>query len=375
MTPAAWKVAPPHLADRLLERERLTSRLEQCLGETCVRGDVFLVSAPAGYGKTTLLAQWARTSSVPVAWYHLDGGDDDPVALLRGLTHALRVRLPRGEWEIERMLARIRRGALSPLEVRRAVDLLIAGIAQHVRKPLALILTGVSELSSRSGGHAALDFLITRSPDHLRLVLESREAPRLRLSPLLTRRRLEGCGADDLRVRADELVDLVRLYDIALDGGQMAALHELCEGWITGVLLATDLLLPGFLPSYMRGDFNREAIFDFFAGEVIDTLPIYLADFASAASVLRHMTPSLCEQLLGHEDAQESLVALERRTGFVTRVGRRPEEPIYRFQQLLRQALLRRLEEDDGGRARRQGLHLRAGMLLEDAGDLEEAAH
>ncbi|HEX6122527.1 MAG TPA: hypothetical protein VFY89_05175, partial [Ktedonobacterales bacterium] len=128
-----WKVEPPRLAEPLLARDRLLDRIEHTLGKTHGTGDVFLVSAPAGYGKTTMLAQWAARASVPVAWYHLDAGDNDPVVLLSGLLQALRARLPRSRWSVERMLTHIRGGALSPLDIRRAAEVFIADLAEQVR--------------------------------------------------------------------------------------------------------------------------------------------------------------------------------------------------------------------------------------------------
>jgi ATP/maltotriose-dependent transcriptional regulator MalT/DNA-binding SARP family transcriptional activator len=370
---STWKVAPPRLAEPLLDRERLLARVEHALGKAQRTGDVLLVSAPAGYGKTTMLTQWATSASVPVAWYHLDASDNDPVVLLSGLIHALRVRLPRSRWSVERMLTHVRGGALSPLDVRRSADVFIADLAEQVPRPLALVLTGLSELSPKSGAHLFLDRLLARPPDELRLALEAREAPRLRLSPLLAQRRLDGLGAEELRLRDDELSALLALHAVPLTTTETEALQGLCDGWVTGVLLATDALLPGCMPPSLTPEFNREAVFDYLASEVIEALPAPLSAFATQASVLRQMTAPLCAKLLGRDEARELLGALEKRTGFVTRVGRRPDDLLYRFQPLLRQALLDRLESEDHGPARRRALHLRAGDLLREAGDDEEA--
>lgn len=369
----AWKIQAPRLDSRLLARPRLVARIEAALGRRAPSGDVFLVAAPAGYGKSTLIAQWAAESAVPVAWYHLDAGDDDPVTLIQGLVKALKARLPRSTWQVESLLARLRPGALSALDLRRAAAILIQDIRANVGRPLALALTGLSELRASSDGHKLLNHLLARQPDHLRLLLEARDYPRLRLSTLVTQHRLSGLGMDDLRLDDDEFDALLELTGAALASAARESLRGLCGGWMTGVLLATGALLPEFLHAGDAAELDSERVFDYLAVEVIDALDPALRDFATEAAVLGYMTASLCANLLELSSAQAQLVALEQHTGFVTRVGRRPEEPVYRFQPLLRQALLARLEATSGGPGRRRMLHLRAGLLLEALGDAEEA--
>ncbi|HEV8194636.1 MAG TPA: tetratricopeptide repeat protein, partial [Ktedonobacterales bacterium] len=372
----AWKFEAPVLPERLLPREHLVAKIEESLGQAKSTGDVFLVSAPVGYGKTTLLTQWAARTSLRVAWYHLDASDNDPAVLLSGIVCALQRCLPHTEWQVGELLMRLRGGIVSPQDLTRATNLLAKDIHDQVTRPLALVMTGLSALNAKGEGHATLDRLLLRPPDHLRLVLETVEPPRLRLSPLIMQRRLDGLGAEELRLRDIELAELLALIGITLDEQQEAILRTLCEGWITGILLATDALTPSFLLPSSSEDLDREAIFDYLSCRVIDTLPPTLRDFAIESAILNRMTPSLCSHLLDLPDAQEAkgrLAALEKRTGFITRSGRRPGEAIYRFQPLLRQALLERLERDPGGIARRHALHLQAGELLQERGDDEEA--
>lgn len=369
----AWKIQAPRLDPRLLPRPRLVARLEAALGRKAPSGDVFLIAAPAGYGKSTLIAQWAAESAVPVAWYHLDAGDDDPVTLIQGLVKALKARLPRSTWQVESLLARLRPGALSALDLRRAAAILTQDIRANVGRPLTLALTGISELKASSDGHKLLNHLLARQPDHLRLLLEARDYPRLRLSTLVTQHRLSGLGMDDLRLDDAEFDALLDLTGAALAPDARETLRGLCGGWMTGVLLATGALLPEFLRAGDTAELDAERVFDYLAVEVIDALDPALRDFATEAAVLGYMTAPLCANLLELPSAQAPLVALEQRTGFVTRIGRRPQEPVYRFQPLLRQALLARLEAVPDGPARRRTLHLRAGLLLEALGDAEEA--
>ncbi len=374
----AWKYEAPRLGEHLLTRGRLITKIEHALGRHRSSGDVFLISAPAGYGKSTLLAQWAAESRLPVAWYHVDASDEDPALFLAGFVRALRDRFPRARWTTPELLRHMRSNALSAQDVERATEVLLKDIRECVTKPLAIILTGIGELSATGATHGILDNLLTRSPDHLRIVLEFREVPSLRLSPLLTQRRLEGIGVDDLKLDDDELAELLKLTGAPDDAAYAERVREVCAGWVTGVVLATGALTPSFLASCSSyaapsGELNREAVFDYLATEVIGSLAPDLREFACQVSVLSYMTAPLCEQLVGAQDAQQKLAALERQTGFVTRFGQRPSTPAFRLQPLLRHALLDRLDRSLSGPEQRRQLHLRAGHALEDAGDKEEA--
>lgn len=374
----AWKFEAPRLAEHVIARARLSEKIEQHLGRQRSSGDVLLVSAPAGYGKTTMLAQWAAASSVPVAWYHLDGGDDDPVTFLLGIVRALREALPvrnraRGRWGVKELVENIRNGVLSPLDLRRAKELLAADIRVHINQPTVLILTGVDQLTNKSGAHAILDGLLGRAPDFLRIVLEAREIPALRLSPLLPQGRLEGLGLEDLQLADEELVALLERVGITTEDEYTQQLQSLCAGWVMGVMLATGALWPSCLAVRASDQLNRDAVFAYLASEVIDHLPPRLSEFATRAAILSYMTEPLCNRFFDTRDARAYLAALEQQTGFVTHVGRRPQEPIYRFQPLLRQVLLDHLTRDVAGEQELREMHLRAGECLEEVDDLEEA--
>lgn len=368
----AWKFQPPRLGEPLLLRPRLTQQIDRWLGRVPHPASVVLVTAPAGYGKSTLLAQWAEGAGVAHAWYHADESDDDPAVLLAGLIQTLRKRLPRAEWTAAHQLRRTGDGALAPADARRVATVLAADIAANVKRPLALIVTGVTQTTAGGGAAGVLSALINRAPDGLRLVLETREPPPLRLAHLLTQQRVQGLDPDDLLLRDEELPALLDLLGVPADEQYLELLRTLCGGWITGVLLASGAILPAFLTSG-AGEIDSERVFDYLTAEVIDRLPAPLQEFATCAAVLGYMTAPLCASLLELANASEPLAALDRHTGFLTRVGRRPQEPVYRFQPLLRRALLARLSSGPRGAERRRALHERAGLLFEAIGDGEEA--
>ena len=383
----SWKFEAPPTREPVLARPRLMARLDETIGKRAPGGSVFLVTAPAGYGKSTMVAQWAQAAAMPTAWLHLDVGDDDPATLAQNLTQALRRITPRSaQWQAASALPRAHAGAhagaLTPGEVARVADTLAAEIGANVTRPSVLTLTGATDLTQASGACALLDGVLARPVDHLRIILESREAPQLTFSHALAQRRLSGLGAQELRLTDGELEALLTLIDAPEDTPYRTAIRDLCAGWITGVLLATGALWPKNLPTSFPGgldddaeieEVNQAAVADYLAREVLDSLAPDELSFAVRAATLSYMTAPLCERLLDEPEARRRLIQLERRTGLVTRIGRRPDEARYRFQPFLRAALLNRLDAEPEGRELRRELHARAGVLLAEAGDLDEA--
>jgi ATP/maltotriose-dependent transcriptional regulator MalT/DNA-binding SARP family transcriptional activator len=369
----AWKFAAPQLLEVEVPRKRLIALLERHLGRLPRPADVVLVNAPPGYGKTTLLAQWAAHTTLPTLWYHLDLSDSDPATLLYGLIHVLRTRAPRGQWEVRGLLSHLHVGALAPADLRRAAAVFAADIRRHITKPTVLILTGIDHLESNGGARAVIEHLLARTPDELRLVLEYRELAPLRLSTALVQRRVESITGDDLQFTGDELSALLAARGIAAGDDYIERLSTLCDGWVAGALLAAGGLWSGNMASHVGDELNREEMFDYLAREVLDHLPPDLYDFAVDAAVLNYMTVPLCRDLLGVPDARQRLAALERLTGMISHVGLRPQEPVYRFQPLLREVLIEHLTARYGSAALRER-RLRAGWLLERADDPEAAA-
>jgi ATP/maltotriose-dependent transcriptional regulator MalT/DNA-binding SARP family transcriptional activator len=373
-----WKFEAPRLGERLLIRERLLSRVEQCLGGTPPRsGDILLVSAPAGYGKSTLLAQWARSTSLPVVWYHLDQSDQDPATFLRGITQALHRKFPRPRWNVELVLSHLRSHLLGEADLARAAGVLASDIEQHVTRPSALILTGVAELGTSSPGLLVLDHLLSRRLDRLRLALEWREAPQVSFSTLIAEQRIAAIGRDDLCLTRDELDTLLTLAGAPSDPSFREQVGRLTTGWVAGAVLATGAGAPLSSPAQDASELDQMAVADYLAHQVISALPPELVSFATDAATLTYMTPALCSHLLNLPAgvARERLGALERSTGFVSRTGQRPQTLVYRFQPLLRQALVARLSGLPNGKERMHTLHLQAADLLEEQEDYEEAIY
>lgn len=427
----SWKITPPRLPAHHLARRQLTAKINRLLGSrrTATGCDVLLIVAPAGYGKTVLLREWsdqsdrARYERVPVRWYHLDPTDNDPVVLVQGLVEALRVRLPAPyatTWDVLELVRNLRTGCPSPEDLQRLVTVLCTDLQRNLRHPITLILTGISELTRGQSSYSVTDDLLTRPRDNLRLVLECREPPTFHLAPLIAQQRLNGLNWSDLRLTHEEFVAMVaqapnefadradsqlgetsepgttsqQTVDVIVTAPPIAAtdtsqctrasgqwtsqeleqLEAFCDGWITGVLLATGTAQPDFLRTYASDEGDRERVRLYLLREVIERFPASVRAFACQAAILETMTVSLCAQLLAIEPsaAKQFLVWLEHRT-FVSRVGWHIDSATWRFQPFLREALLLRLQHGATGRDRVDALHRRAAQLLAATGDMEAA--
>ena len=372
----AWKFEAPQLGRRLLTRERLLSTVEECLGGTKMQTDVLLVSAPAGYGKTTLLAQWALRTNLPVVWYHLSPSDQDPANLLRGVVRALRRTFPRPRWNTESLLDDLRADVLSGSDLVRACTALLADIEQYVLHPAVLILTDVAELGGSAPALAVVDRLLSRPLEHLRLTLEWREAPQIRVSRLIAQQRIQTISRDDLALTVDELDRLLAVYGAPTDVEYRDQVQRLTAGWLTGAILAIGAQASLSAPSLIDGELDQELVTNYLAQQVISVLPPELRTFATQVAILNYMTTSICARLLGVPItlARKRLGALQRATGFVSRNGKRAQSVIYRLQPQFRQALLSwQSDLREEVEQQRLALHRRAAEIFEEEQEYEEA--
>jgi LuxR family transcriptional regulator, maltose regulon positive regulatory protein len=363
-----WKAAPPQIPEHAFRRTNLVAEIEGWLDDPFGRVDTILVNAPPGYGKSTLLAQWAASTRFPALWYHLDDSDSDPATLIYGLIHVLRTYAPRRPWAVRDLLQHAPGGALTTSELQRAAEVFSKDIGAHIAKPLVLVLTGVDRLETQGEARSLLEHLLARPRDPLQLILEYRELEALKFSIPLVQGRIRSIGLDALQCTREELAHMLAARGINAEAAYLDDLQSLCDGWVAGVTLATGISLPDVRAARTTDEFNREAVFDYATREVLDRFPENLRDFAVRASVLDDVTAPLCRDLLGIDDAREQLVALTRITGMVSRFGSRPDEAVFRLQPLLREVLRERLVDAlgaDGVAA----LRIRAAGLLESVGD------
>jgi ATP/maltotriose-dependent transcriptional regulator MalT/DNA-binding SARP family transcriptional activator len=374
--PTAWKTSAPPLPHQSIPRERLTVALEAHFDQRRRQGPVALIAAPPGYGKTTLLAQWAQASTVPVAWYTLEESDNDLALFLRGVTCALDSVITRPRWRVLLSLDRLNTGIPSAEDLDRLGDLFLHDLQRVISRPVTLILTNAHLLQPEAPTAQLVRRLLTEQPDLLGLALESREpAP---IPPPFPRQeeRLWAVGEAELALTDEEFHALLALRGIQLTAQETRKLHALCGGWVMGVLLATDVDARAMLGEKraQTRNLNRDAALEYLARQVIDALSVEERSFAARLAILDPITPSVSARLLDLPDARERLAALDRRLSFFDAVARVADETVYRFHPALRASLLRTLREEMNA-AQVGELHARAGDILRDRGRDEEAAH
>ena len=331
---ASAVLVPPVRSDAVA-RDRLAS-----LQEVVQRSRVVLVSAPAGYGKSTLVAQWRDLDPRVSGWVQLAYGDNDPVALLARVAAALERTGPvRGDLleELSRRTPRI---------VEVALPLLAADLGE--RDPFTLVLDDVHLITAKRS-RSILGFLAEQVPSGSQLVLVGRGDPGMRLARIRACGDLVEVGAGLLALDTEETRAVAARGGLELSKEAAEALRERTEGWAAAVALATISLRDRDDAATRAAGLTgtQQQIADYLVEEVIARQPGNLKTFLLGTSILDRMTPPLCDAMLGTNDAADSLEALARSNAFVIPLDDRGDWFRYHhlFSDLLRAELKRRHPE------------------------------
>jgi LuxR family transcriptional regulator, maltose regulon positive regulatory protein len=358
------KLQPSQARPASVARPRLIAKLEREPGRRLT-----LISAPAGFGKTTLLVEWLNgreDEDRSVAWVSLDEGDNDPVRFLSYLVAALRRTV--GEGFGEGVLAALR----SP-EPPRMEAVLGAFVNELVDLPgeLAVVLDDYHVIDTEAV-HGVVSFLLEHLPPNAHLVISSRVNPPLQLSRLRTRNQMTELDAAELSFTPEEAGTFLNsVMALDLSGEAIATLEERTEGWIAGLQLAALSMrdrkdVSSFIRSFSG---SHRDVLDYLAEEVLERQPGRVREFLLETSIAEHLTGTLCDALTGRTDGQEMLEGLERGNLFVVALDE--ERRWYRYHHLfadfLRGRLVRERPESLGD------LHLRASGWYEGNGHLAEA--
>ncbi|MGD9712419.1 MAG: AAA family ATPase, partial [Thermomicrobiales bacterium] len=289
-------------------RPRLLQRLDQ----GSVRA-LTLISAPAGFGKTTLLAEWLAAGGRTTAWVSLDSGDSDPSLFWAYVLGAVRSARPEAG---ENALALLR--APQPPPTASILTSLINDIAA-TEEPLVLVLDDYHAVDSEVI-HQGVGFLIDHRPPQLHLVISSRSDPPLPISRWRARGEMTELRAADLRFTEEEATTFLnRVMGLDLTVSDVSALENRTEGWVAGLQLAALSMrdlddVSGFVAAF-AGD--SRYIVDYLVEEVLSRLSPSVRDFLLQTSILEHLSSSLCDEVTGRSDSREMLANLERGNLFV----------------------------------------------------------
>ncbi len=342
-------------------RPRLLARLSQGIGS-----GLTVVCTPAGFGKTTMLGDWARRSRVPAAWLSLDAGDNDPARFWRYVAAALdRVR-PGTDAPVTALL----RGRQQP-PLEAVATVVINELSVPGEGGVALVLDDY-HLVEAPPVHDSVTFLLDRLPPGLRLVLSSRADPPLPLARLRGRGQLAELRAADLRFTLAETAAFLReVTGLDLPAVSVAALQERTEGWAAGVQLAALALRghadpAGFIATFAG---SHRYVLDYLTGEVLAGQPEHVLRFLLETSVLDRLCGPLCDAVTGRIGSQALLEELDRANLFVV-----PLDEVrqwWRYHHLFADLLRARLERERPTAL--PGLHRAAAAWHEEHGLADDA--
>jgi len=307
--------------------------------ERLTRGDrhpIVSVAAPAGYGKTTLLSQWAERHGESFAWVSLDEGDNDPKVLLRYVAEALDAVEPIGP--------RVFDALTSPASsVPGSVVPRLGAALSSMTSPVVLVLDDVHVLRN-SECRAALSVLADHVPGGSRLALAGRARPPLRVARLRAEGKIIEIGPGDLSLTPSEALSLLRNAGVALGQDEVAELHRRTEGWPAGLYLAALYLreggpVAGAAVSFGGGD---RLVSEYMESEFLARISRRQRVFLTRTAVLERMCGPLCEAVLDLPGSRAILAELARSNLLLVPLDRRGEW--YRYHHLFRDMLLAELE-------------------------------
>lgn len=360
----ATKLHIPAARPGFVTRPRLVAQLDEGLARTLI-----LVCAPAGFGKTALLADWSHRSGRSVAWLSLDSGDNDPVRLWRHVIAAFDRIRPGTARRIEPML-----GPPSPSSLDGLVGALINELeSQPAEEEVLLVLDDYHQIESPAV-HSSLTFLLEHLPPRVHLVVSARADPPLPLARLRAAGQLAEFRASDLRFTREEAAAALREvvgHDLPLTEASLTALDARTEGWAAGVQLAALSLRdhPDVERFIMSFSGSHRYVLDYLTEEVLERQPSDVRSFLLETSVLDRLSGDLCDAVTGRADSQAMLEAIERANLFLV-----PLDDVrrwWRYHHLFADLLRVRLSQD--GHDKLEELHRKAADWHEKHGLADDA--
>lgn len=387
------KIAAPILPSVVLHRRALVTQLQEVLAlrsdqqKTAVRYRLVLCCAPAGYGKTVLLADLARCTPLACCWYFLARGDAAPGIFMRTLLASLRHVFPHFGASLEALFHHTLTGApaSSQAPYQSALDALLAAVAIEIPERFVILLCNYAEVNHSQALNDLLNYLIAQLPAHVTLIIESRGIPDLSFASLIVRDEMFSLHKDVLRFSPQDIADLSGLQGLPpLGEGEAEHLARSFDGWIAGILLGTRIgdarmrLLrqdavhdPHWSASAPLVEHKRSTLFAYVIDEILRReRATYL--FLQVISIVQHIDLEVCNALCQRTDVAEHLARLERQGLFITSCESQ-DGPVYTCHPVIRDVLNEqfRLQEP----ARFLALHLQAIDLWRARSDNVQAVY
>ncbi|MDY6791169.1 MAG: helix-turn-helix transcriptional regulator [Thermodesulfobacteriota bacterium] len=354
------KLYVPQPRPDLVQRTHLIDRLNKGINHKLT-----LISAPAGFGKTTLLSEWISQSEIPVAWISLDKGDNDPVHFI----HYLIATLQTIESNIGKPVLSLLKSPRQP-PIKSMMINLIKEISD-IHDDFMFVLDDYHSIDAEKI-HKIVEFLIDHSPPHIHLVISTRVDPPLPLARLRVRNQLSEFRTSDLCFTFKETsLFFNKMMNLALSSHEISMLESRTEGWIAGLQLAALSMqgrgnIPEFIETFAGDDHH---IVDYLAEEVLNHQSEQIQNFLLQTSILSRLSGPLCDFVTDRKGGQEMLVDLERANLFILPLDNKRRW--YRYHHLFADLLRQRLHRTHGDRMHE--LHKRASEWYEQNAFGEEA--
>jgi len=345
---------PPAFDPSKIHRERLVDLVHSYLPRKLI-----VVAAPAGYGKTTLLADFTAHSDFPVFWVRLTPADHDERRLAEMIVATLRRRF-------RRVMRETRLNALAGATAE-ALGRALGEAMGSVGEPFVLVLDDVHYLNTSKAALGLMDALLEAMPVDASLIASGREVLEVSLAKLMAEESLAGLGPQDLSLTEDELRTLASQRGASgLSDRDFLRILEETRGWLAGVLLS------GVLQGRRSAgpiDPNRPLVHDYLSSVVLNRQPDALRAFLLESSVLPFMTVEACDSILNRTDSSRMLTRLAKEGIFVTASKESPRS--YEYHPQFRDFLQTTLAEGDPARLKR--VRLRAARFAEHNQQIENA--
>jgi LuxR family maltose regulon positive regulatory protein len=369
------KLYIPQPRPDLVQRTHLIDRLDKGINHKLT-----LISAPAGFGKTTLISEWISRSEIPVAWISLDKGDNDPVQFIHYLIAAL-----------QSFDASIGQSALTMLQSpqKPPIESILTNLIKEITDisyDFILVLDDYHSLDEKQV-HNIVEFLLDHLPAQMHLVITTRVDPPLPLARLRVRNQLTEFRASDLCFSLDEATDFFnKLMNLELSSHEISILESRTEGWVAGLQLAALTMqrskdIPAFVKTFAGDDRH---IVDYLVEEVLNLQPEHVQNFLLQTSILNRLSEPLCDFVTGKKGSQKILDELEKANLFIVPLDNK--RYWYRYHHLFADLLRQRLHQTQSELI--PELHSRASKWYEKnnfkdkavdyalvAGDFKRAAH
>jgi LuxR family transcriptional regulator, maltose regulon positive regulatory protein len=332
----AAKLMRPVVRPGTVRRSSLIERLARVDGRPVVS-----VVAPGGYGKTTLLSQWAERGGQAFAWVSVGEADNDPKVLLRYVAEALHA--------VEPIDGRVFDALASPASsVPGSVVPRLGHAFSAMSSPVVLVLDDV-HLVRNSECRAALSVLADHAVAGSRLAFAGRDEPPVRVSRLRAEGKVLEIGSADLSLTREEAAALLRAAQVALGEDDVAELHKRTEGWAAGLYLAALYLREGGTSEQAAASFGGDDRFvsEYLESEFLARISPQQRVFLTRTAALERMCAPLCDSVLGLDGSAATLADLARSNLLLVPLDRRGQW--YRYHHLFRDMLLAELERTEPG--------------------------